>query len=845
MQGVAQTEPQDSAAMNVIDSTLILSDTSALDSARLDSLGLLDGKPKRKSTLEHEVNYQADDSMLIDLDSEKVYLYGNAIAEYGDIKLEAAFIEISLNTSELVATGMPDSNGDMAGLPVFTQGAQTFDSEEMRYNFKTQRGLSKTVKTQEGEGYLHGTLVKKDTGNVIYIKNGKYTTCEYDDPHFHIHAGKLKVITEDKIITGPAFLAIADIPTPLAVPFGFFPNNEKRSNGLIIPTWGESQGQGFFLSRGGYYFGLKDRIDFAITGDIYSRGSWATYADSRYAKKYRYNGSVGFELVRLIFSEPEYPDYFKSPLSYRLKWRHNQDPKAKPGRTFSADVDFGSPRASRYNLQSDANTYLRSNVNSNIRYTKTFANTPFTLNAAASSSQNATTNQVNMRLPNASLTMARIFPFKSKDNYGDEAPWEKIGMNASLEGANQVESDADSLFTSNTLQEMENGLQLKNQISAGYKLLKYFTLTPSISNRFVGYRTTVRREYNADSGRVDETTVNGANGYWEGNGSLALSTVFYGIYTYKSEVVKAMRHQATPSISVGYKPDYSKPRWGYYSSVQTDSFGTVSDYSYFAGGIYGAPGAQENGVVNFSFANTFELKVRDLSDSTETDADKKLRLLDAFNFATSYNIAKDSNRWSPVRVSVRTTVIPGFTLNGSATLDPYARNPNTGLRVAAYQYDVDGKLGTWTSANAALTWSLQPKDKKKKTEDKKDKLQEQNLYYDDFVDFDIPWKLNITYNIGYSKSGPTENVNQNLDLRGDVSVTQNWKVGFQTSYDIANEEFAYTSLDVYRNLHCWEFRLGVVPFGARQSYNFQINVKSAILQDLKLSRNRSYNVPVR
>lgn len=830
---------------NGADSNNISGDSTALDSAMLDSLGLLGGEPKRKSPLEHEVNYNADDSMHIDLKEEKVYLYGNAVAEYGDIKLEAAYIEIALNSSELMATGMPDSTGEMAGYPVFTQGAQTFDSEEMRYNFKTQRGLSKTVKTQEGEGYLHGNLVKKDTGDVIYIKDGKYTTCEYDDPHFHIHAGKLKVITQDKIITGPAYLAIADIPTPLAVPFGFFPNSDKRTNGLIIPTWGESQGQGFFLSRGGYYFGIKDRVDFAITGDVYTRGSWAGYATSRYSKKYRYNGNVGFELVKFVFSEPEYPDYFSAPLAYRLTWRHNQDPKAKPGRTFSADVDFGSPRASRYNLQSSTSNYLRSNVNSNVRYTKTFANTPFTFNAAASSSQNANTNQIDMRLPNASLTMARIFPFKRENALGKELPWEKIGLNASLEGANRLSADADSLFESSTLENMENGLQLKNQISAGYKVFKYLTLTPSVSNRLVGYRSTIRRTYNADSNEVEELIVERPNGFWEGSGRVALSTVIYGLYAYKSDVVKAMRHQMTPSISASYKPDYSKAKWGYYSSVQSDSLGNTQDYSYFAGGIYSAPGAQENGVIGVSLANTFELKVRDRSDSTDAEADKKLRLLDAFNFASSYNLAKDSNQVSPLVISIRTNVIPGFTLNGSATLNPYAYNPETGLITKRFQFEEDGKIGTWRAANAALTWSINPKSSKKKSDEKKDQLQQANLYYDDFVDFDIPWNLNITYNISYTKSRLTETVNQNLDLRGDVNVTQNWKLGFQTSYDIANEQFAYTSLDIYRNLHCWEFSLRVIPFGIRQSYNFQINVKSAILQDLKLSRNRSFNVPER
>jgi len=843
----AGAQVADSNVLNGLDSGLIVIDSTAdsltsTDSTTLDSL-----LPKgRQSSLEHDVVYSADDSMLIDLDGDKVYLYGNAIAEYGDIKLEAAFIEISLSTSELRATGLPDSVGEMMGYPKFTQGSQMFVSEEMRYNFKSQRGISKSVKTQQGEdGFVHGEVVKKDTGKVIYIKNGKYTTCEYDDPHFHIHAGKLKVITEDKIITGPAYLAIADIPTPLAVPFGFFPNSQERANGIIIPSWGETRGLGLSLNGGGYYFGIGDRADVALTADIYSRGSWNGYVNSRYAKKYKYNGSAGLQLVKRIYGEPEFPNYSNLPIRYKVLWQHRQDPKAKPGRTFSASVDFGNPDADRLNVNQTSTNQLRNSTKSSINYSKSFSNSPFTLRVAAQSDQNAKTGDVNVQLPSAALTMARIYPLKQKVLIGKEKPWEKIGINGTLEGKNQVTALFTSLFTDSTLKEMRNGVQMNVPISAGYKVLRYVTVSPSITNRFVGLRQTIAKEWNADSARVEEYKTDGINGFWEGGANLQFSTIVYGIYNYKSDLIKALRHQVTPSVSFGYKPDYTAPGWGYFKTVQSDSLGNTSEYSIFNTGVYSGPSANENGVVSFALSNTFELKVADRSDSTEAGKDKKLKLLDAFNFNTAYRASKDSNRWDPLSISVRTSVLKGLTFNGSASLDPYAWSPETGRTTADYWYDRTGKIGKWRTARGSFRYSLSPKASKKKVEKKKEQLAEQGLYYDDFVDFEIPWNASVTYNISYNRSSLTENISQNVDFNGDINVTRNWKFGFQSSFDIREQKMAYTKFNIYRNLHCWEMSLGVVPFGTYQSYTFAINVKAATLQDLKLNRNRQFNVPLR
>jgi len=825
----------DSTGNNAPERTVSIPDTSL---AAADST-----KPKRKSTLDYEVNYQSVDSMRIDLDEQKVYLYGDAVAEYGDIKLEADYIEIALGSNELHATGLPDSTGKIQGTPVFTQGDQSFRSTEMRYNFKTKRGLSKEVKTQEGEGYLHGEMVKKDTGDVLYIRNGKYTTCEYDDPHYHIHAQKLKVISKDKIITGPAYLTIEDVPTPLVVPFGFFPNSEKRANGLIIPSWGQSVSQGFSLNGGGYYFGIKDVADFAITGDVYTRGSWTGYINNRYAKRYRHSGTLGFSYVKTVISEPEYPDYENRPPAFTLNWQHKQDTKAHPGSSFSADVNTGSSKGYRNNLQSSANNYLKTNLNSGIRYSKSFANTPFTFNLTAAASQNTQTRLVSAKLPDASLNMARIYPLRRKKAVGSQRWYEKTGVNATLSALNKVDGREDTLFTANTLRNMKNGVQLQSQASTGVKFFKYLTLTPAVTNKLVGYRSTIRKYYDAEGDSVRNIRINGIDGYWEGSGSLALTTVIYGTYNYRSQLIKAMRHQMTPSISLNYKPDYSDPMWGYYGTVR-DSIGNLTPYSFFEGGIYGAPGAQENGVVNFSLNNTLELKVRQNNDST--DADKKLRLLDAFNFSTSYNLSKDSLNWSPLQIAVRTQVVKGLTMNGTAIMDPYAISPVSGRRVNDWQYNVNGKLGRWTSANAALTWNIVPKSQQAAAKKKNTKPDPSAVpfYYTDFVDFDVPWRLGFTYNLRYTNNGKSV-VTQNLDVNGDMNVTKNWRIGYRTSYIITTGKFSYSSLNIYRDLHCWEMSVNIIPFGSRQSYNFQINVKASTLQDLKLPRRRYFSAPPR
>lgn len=833
-QDVGGTVLNDSTDTNIVTESAV--DSTQNDSIAKDTLNY-------SSTLEHEVDYNAEDSMIIDLGEDKIYLYGKAVAEYGDIKLEADFIEISLGKNELFATGLPDSTGEMSGYPVFTQGGKSFDSEEMRYNFKTQRGLSKTVRTQEADGYLHGEVVKKDTGKVIYIKDGKYTTCDYRDPHFHIHAKKLKVITQDKIITGPAYLTVADIPTPLVVPFGFFPNTEERANGILIPTPGRAQSRGLSLENGGYYFGYKDVIDFALRADLYSRGSWNGSIKSNYAQRYKFRGSIEYEAIKVKSGDEAFGNEVDLPLKHKIRWNHRQDPKARPNSNFNASVDFGSTDADQLNLNEDRSVQLRGNSNSSITFDKNFANTPFSMRVAAQSDQNARTGLVNVKLPTVSMNMTRIYPFKSKEFKSKEMPWEQIGMSATLQAQNSVSSTFEDLLSDSTLNAMKNGAELRVPINASYKVLKYLSLNPSITNRLVGVRQTTMKQYNPETGEIETELIDDLNAFWSGSASIGLRTVFYGMYSYKSEVVKAMRHQVTPNVSLSYTPDYGDPAWGYYRTV-VDSTGKEIQYSIFDNSIYGAPGTNGNGVVNFGINNAFELKVLDRQDST--GADKKLRLIDNFSFRSSYNLAKDSNNFDPLSITLSTSVVPGFQLGGSASLDPYAWHPETGDQLANFQFAEDGRLGNWKSASANLTYSIRPKSSKKETEKKRDAMLKQGLYYDDFIDYSIPWDARVKYNIRYSNNGVKETVQQNIDLSGNMAVTRNWRVGLSTSYDLRDMSLGNTNFSIYRDLHCWEMTFTMTPFGQYQRYTFSINVKAGgPLESLKIPRNKTYTLPER
>ncbi len=793
---------------------------------------------ENKPFLKEKVIYNATDSMMIDKSNQKAYLYNNAVVLYDGLNLKAGYIEIDFKNNMVYATSMKDSAGKDIQKPVFEQGADKFTAAKITYNFNTKKGKIVDVITQQGEGFIHGRDIKKDTNNVYYVGHGKYTTCDLDHPHFYIGAKKIKVIPDDKIVTGPAVLFLADIPTPLAIPFGYFPNKKGRASGILMPTYGESLNLGFFLKDGGFYFGMNEYVDLALRGDVYSNGSFGAKAASNYRMRYKYNGAFNINFSRFIEGDKELPNSTIRN-DFLVRWSHQQDPKARPNSRFSANVNAGSSSYNKYNGNVNGD-YLTNTMQSNISYSKSFSGTPFNFSANARHSQNTITKKVDISLPELALNMNRIYPFKNNKRVGTKW-YDKIGLSATANARNDINTYDTLLFTDRTLRQMRNGVRFTMPISTSFNVLKYFTLTPTINTASNIYFETIQKRYDPNVNYVFTDTITGAKMANDFSLSSGLSTRLYGDYFFRGKRFKQIRHVATPTLSASYRPDFSESGYGYYKTVQTDALGTEQKYSIFQNGIYGSPQSGKSGLVGFNLNNSIEAKIRQKTDSGNVD--KKISLLESFNIGLSYNLAAKNFNWSSININGRTRLFNVLDINASALLDPYQID-SIGNRIEEFEYK-NNKIGRITSSNVSLSTNLRSKEKdankpKTSTMGTQDELDYINSHRDAYVDFNVPWNLNVYYNINYSKPGITENITQSVTFNGDFSLTQKWKISLSSGYDFTQKEMTLTSINVYRDLHCWEMRFNWVPFGFRQSFSIDINVKSSILRDLKLSRRRGW-----
>jgi hypothetical protein len=794
----------------------------------------------QNSFLDDKVDYNADDSTIIDIEHQKAYLYNNAVVIYQDMTLKAGYIEIDFRSNLVCASGMLDSAGKEVQRPVFEQGADKFSAGKICYNFDTRKGKINDVITQQGEGYIHGRDIKKDTNNVYFVGHGKYTTCDLPHPHYYIGAKKIKVIPDDKIITGPAELYIADIPTPLAIPFGYFPNKKGRRSGILIPSYGESVGQGFFLKDGGFYFGNSEYIDLALQGDIYSNGSFGLQGHTNYKQRYRYNGGLDLSYTRIFEGDRELPNSIMQNVFF-VRWEHAQDPKSNPGSRFSANVNAGSSSFNKYNGNVTGD-YLTNTFQSNIAYSKSFTGTPFNFSANARHSQNTITKKLDVSLPELALTMNRIYPFKRSTRTGNHW-YDKIGISATANARNDISTYDSLLFRTQTLQQMRNGLRFTLPISTTVNVLKYFTLTPTINTSSNVYFRTIRKRYDENINHVFTDTINEVKSAQDFSVSAGLSTRIYGDYIFKTKRLKQIRHVATPVLSASYRPDFSNGQFGYYESVQIDTAGTMQQYSIFESGIYGYPASGQSGNIAFTLNNTIEAKTKHQSDSGVVY--KKHSLFDNIGASVSYNVAAKNYNWSQISLNARTKLFKTFDINTNISLDPYQID-SSGARIERFEWN-NGRIGRLTNANLSISTYLRSKETKgdkpktsaAATQDEMDYI---NQNPDAYVDFNIPWSLNVYYNLNYSRPGlsSTEQVTQSATFSGDLSLTKKWKIGVTSGYDFTNRELTLTSLNIYRDLHCWEMRVNWVPFGFRQSYSIDINVKSSVLRDLKLSRRKDW-----
>lgn len=798
-----------------------------------------DSISNKSGFLASDVHYFAEDSSIIDLEEKKVRLYHHAKVIYEDIELEAEHIVLNWNDNTVFAIGVKDSTGTVIGEPIFKEKGNTYYCESILYNFNSKKGKIKGMRTQDGEGYIHGNQLKKRADNSMFIQESKYTTCSHEHPHFYISAKKLKIIPNNKIVTGPANLVIADIPTPLFVPFGFFPIENEKSSGFLMPSYGNSTNRGYYFRDGGWYFSINDYLDLALRGDIYTRGSWKLKTQTVYKKRYAYKGNFSLSYSKNLLGERGLPN-FQDKRDFFINWTHTQDPKAHPNRRFSAKVNAGSSSFNQMNSYR-ANDYLKNTLSSNISYSYSWLDKPFNLSTNLRHSQNTLNNSVSISLPDLAFNVNRVRPFKRKVTLGKEKWYEKISMSYNAQARNQIETIDSLLFTSETLDRMKYGIQHRIPISSSFKVFKNFNFSPSANYTERWYFNRVERSWNENTNTLVKDTVGGIYAVRDFNTSFRLNTKIYGMYSFNSKKVKALRHVISPNISFSYRPDFSHESWNYYDRSRIDSLGNEQMYSYYSEGIFGTAPSGKSGNINLSIDNNVELKVKTRNDSIAEY--KKVALFKNLNVRGNYNLAVDSFKLSNFTFSGRTELIPKMNIKFNGTVSPYQLNSN-GYQISKYTWENKLSVGRLTQFNFSVNWSLnssyQPQRKKVDRIVSEEEWSMIEDHIEDYVDFNIPWDISMDYKYSYNKPALKKSIRQTFNIRGNVKITEKWKIGFHSGYDFDAKELSYTSLDFYRDLHCWELRFNWIPFGYHRSYNLSINVKSAVLQDLKLNKRMSF-----
>ena len=785
------------------------------------------------------VKYNADDSVKFSIQEKKVYLYGNGFVKYLATELKADYIELDMDKKLAMATGVLDSVGKLKGTPKFKDGGQEFESTELHYNFDTKKGYVTEIITQEGEGYIQGKITKKMSDSVYCVKHGMYTTCdEHDHPHFGLNMSKAKMIKDKKIFVGFTNLELEGIPLPIFIPFGFFPVTKKATSGIIMPTYGEERMRGFNLRGGGYYIYINDYIDMNITGDIYTNGSWGLQYATQYRKRYKFNGNLNFTISKNYVSEKGLPDYQESS-DWSVRWTHTQDGKANPYSSFSASVDMSSANNNYYNANT-VNGIANQRKQSSISWSKKWPESPFSLSGSFNHSQNSRDSSIAITLPNLSLRMTQIYPFRKKGKSGEMKWYDNIGVSYSAELRNSIQTKEDKLFKSSFERDWSNGFKHNIPISLQFKIAKDVTFTPSLNyNGYLNLKTIEKiwiPDTSANGGQFITRDVPGLNYShdYSASGSIGYTPTIYGMFMFKPGCkVVAIRHMIRPSISASYTPAI-KPL-GNYKKSYFDGEKEV-EYDIHEGLTYrpNTTGGKQSGSISFSLDNNVEMKVRNDKDTTGDEEFKKVKLLESFRLSTSYNPFADSMNFSNISISARTKILNNkVDLNFSGTIDPYAIDTNN-VRYNKYH----GKLGRLTNATISTNFSFSA-DNGQNKEKKNDLV---GGFYDDYMDFDVPWNISISYNFTYSRPSPyrSPTISQIVNFSGDLSLTPKWKINFQSGYDIKNKEVTSTSFGVTRDLHCWEMTFNCMPFGQHQSYNFEIHVRSSLLRDLKLTKRDSW-----
>lgn len=794
--------------------------------------------------IDETITYKATDSIVLIVRQNIIILYGNVQIEQKELNLTAAIVQLDFEHNTILATGIYDSTGKYVNRPKLQEGESWFLADTIKYNFETKKGYLVNVFTSESEAYLHGQKVKRLPDSTIFIFKGSFTTCPDPHPHFEVKFKKAKVIPNDKIITGPVWLVVEDMPAPIGLPFGFFPNRKKRQNGLLLPRVGESANRGFYFENGGFYFGFKDYMDFSLKGDAYTRGSWAAKIESNYKKRYAFQGYLNVNYAVNKIGEPETPEYEMSR-DFFVVWKHMQDPKAHPRHQFNADVRAGSRNYTRYN-PSSAFDYLSSTFASSINFsTSFFRGVQFATNLRHS--QNKQTGIVEMYLPEIMLSTPRFHPFRQFNFARKSAFLRNMNISYILNGRNQIQAPDSLLFKHLQKQHFANGLKHTGTISTTQKVFRYWNITTSFQYNQRWYSQSISRYWDEIREELITDTLSGFGISQDFTVSSQLQTKIYGMFLFKGGPINAIRHVITPNVSFSYRPDFGKSIWREYHYYRTPQMEKPAYYSAFEQGIYGYAPYGRAGVLHLSLSNNLEAKIRNRRDTLNPV--KKIRLIDNFQISISHDFAKDSLRWSKLKLSGRTRIFQDVDINYIALFDPYIID-STGKNLNRFEW-FENKRFFRTSRNEWATninWMItkntfRSKHKQNETDDDK----EESTFFIPMAQNRISWRLNISYTFQYVRNFDVHisDVNrmqiiQTLSFGGEITPSPGWKINAMSGYDFKNKDFSYTSINIYRDLHCWEISFHWIPFGFRKSYNFTLRAKSSLLQDVKISKRTDW-----
>lgn len=867
----------------------ILPDTSLRDSLYKDTVR------KSKSALEEPVSYSAKDSITFDYTNSRAHLFGGSQVNYQNLQLTADDISLSLDSSLVHASGRPDSTGAIQGKPLFKQGEDEYEPDRISYNFKTRKAFISNVYTQEGEGFMQSREGKRDSSGVMYVQNGKYTTCDAEHPHFYVSLTRAKMHPGKNVIFGPAYLVVEDVPLPLAIPYGFFPFSSSYKSGFIMPTYGDETTRGFYLRDGGYYFAINDKVDLKVLGEFYTKGSWGLSAQTNYKKRYRFGGNFYFSYQNTKEGEKNMPDYSVSK-SFKLTWSHRQDAKANPTQTFSASVNFATSSYERNNLTSMYNpeSYTQSTRTSSVSYSKSFSKVGLTLSGTFNLSQNMRDSSISVTLPTLSISQSRFNPFKRKKAAGKERWYKKIAMSYTGTLANSINTKEDKLFHSSLVKDWRNGMRHQVPISASFSVLNYINVTPSFTFTDRMYTHKVMQGWDTERQDVQRDTVYGFYNVYNYNMSISANTKLYGMYRpmpwFGGKKIAAIRHVFTPTVSFSYAPDFSQSRFGFYDSyVKTDANGNVSTvrYSPFSGMMYGTVGQGMTGSVTMDVANNIEMKVRTDKDSTGY---RKISLIDELGGSLSYNMAAKRRPWSDLNLRARIKLTKKYTYSMNAVFATYAyeKDENGRVYVGDHTEWSRGRFGRFQGTAQNISYPITNETfrklfgKKHRTTTSDDELDEEldedeetdptmqnvdpdrkkgktganqesngDVDEDGYLKFSLPWSINIGYGVTIRENTQGRfndkrmrypyKLSHTLNLSGNIRISEGWNINFSSGYDFNMHKLSMTTASLSRDLHCFQMSCSMV-ISPYTSYNFTFACKAGTLADaLKWKKQSSYS----